>query len=66
MRTWEYNLKTKKVGPAYIRWKIERLMKYGFGEERVPERLLKHYLPELNLPEDIRTFWELVLWNKRP
>ena len=62
MHNWDYP-KTKP--PADERWKLERLLTYGIGKEKLQSKTLKRHLPTLKIPEDTRAFLELLLWNKK-
>ena len=62
---WDYT-KTEydKQAAADQIWKLERLINYGLGEEKIDRELLKRFLPKLRIPENRRDFLELLLWNK--
>ena len=61
---WDYFkqavFKQKKADPI---WYLERQINYGEGG-KLNEKLLKKYLPQLNISEDKRAFLELLLWGK--
>ncbi len=62
---WDYTHdEYEKQARADPRWHLERLIHYGLGEEKLDAELLKKFLPELRIPEDRRTFLELLIWNK--
>ena len=62
---WDYTKeeyeKQAKSDPC---WHLERLIRYGLGEEKLDAGTLKRFLPEINIPEDRRAFLELLIWNK--
>lgn len=63
---WEYTPENyKKQAQADPKWHLERLINYGLNGEKLDRALLEQYLPELNIPENRRTFLELLLWNKK-
>ena len=62
---WDYTkTEYEKQAAADPIWKLERLINYGLGEEKIDKELLKKFLPQLRIPEDRRAFFELLLWNK--
>lgn len=62
---WDYTEEEyRKQAAADPVWHLERLINYGFGEEKIDRALLERYLPQLKIPEDRRKFLELLLWNK--
>ncbi len=46
-------------------WELERIINYGSGEEKIDRKKLEEHLAELNISEDRRAFFELLLWNKK-
>ncbi len=62
---WDYaKTEYEKQATADPVWKLERLINYGLGEEKIDKELLKQFLPKLRVPENRRDFLELLLWNK--
>lgn len=62
---WDYGkIAYKKQAVADERWRLERLINYGLGKEKLDREALKKHLPQLNIPADKRAFLELLLWNK--
>lgn len=65
MRNWDYDLTTLKDGDDAERWKLERMILYGFDRERISLPLLrKHweYLKERkNIPEERIYFLSLFV-----
>ena len=62
---WDYTKNEyEKQAAADPIWKLERLINYGLGEEKIDRELLKRFLPKLRIPENRRDFLELLLWNK--
>ena len=56
----EYNKQRQKD----VRFRLERLINYGLGEERLNKELLKKHIGELKIPDERRVFLELLLWDK--
>jgi len=62
---WDYTkTEYEKQAAADPIWKLERLINYGLGEEKIDRELLKQLLPKLRIPENRRDFLALLLWNK--
>ena len=62
---WDYTkTEYEKQAAADPIWKLERLINYGLGEEKIDRELLKQFLSKLRIPENRRDFLELLLWNK--
>lgn len=64
--TWDYNKKeyTKQAKKDPI-WRLERLINFGLGKEKIDRKLLEKHIYELKIPENRRAFLELLLWNKK-
>lgn len=64
--TWDYTkTEYEKQAKADPKWHLERLINYGLNGEKIPHLLLEKHLSELKIPENRRTFLELLLWNKK-
>ncbi|MBI5230148.1 MAG: hypothetical protein HY981_02535 [Candidatus Magasanikbacteria bacterium] len=63
MHNWDYP-KIKKTKANKIWW-FERLLTYGLGRTRVKKAELKGALPRLRIPDDTRSFLELLIWKKK-
>lgn len=65
MYNWDYNLKNiDERDEQFIIWKLERLVNYGLGEEKIDAKLLEKYFNKIKIPENTRAFLELLLWKK--
>jgi len=63
---WDYTEEAyREQAAADERWHLERLLRYGLGDERINPQLLKKYWKELQMPEEMRAFLELLLWNRK-
>lgn len=51
----------KKDPTAYAIWRLEQLINFGLDGEKISEKELRHYLPQLNLDPARRRFIELLL-----
>jgi len=64
--TWDYDkTEYQKQAKADEKWHLERLINYGLNNKKLKGKLLKKYLPELNIPDDRRAFFELLIWDKK-
>jgi hypothetical protein len=63
MRNWSTDTtRLQKNSKAYAIWKLEQQLNYGLKEEeRIDYKLLKKYLPILNIDEDTRNFLKFLL-----
>lgn len=65
MHNWDYNLKNiDERDEKFIIWKLERLVNYGLGGEKIDAKLLKKYFTKIKMPENTKAFLELLLWKK--
>lgn len=64
--TWDYEkTEYEKQARADEKWRLERLINYGLGGEKLKRATLEKHLGELNIPEERRDFLELILWDKK-
>jgi len=62
---WDYtDAEFNKQAASDPVWRLERMIIYGLGNQKLDRRLLERYLPQLNIPQNRRAFLELLLWNK--
>lgn len=62
MHNWDYDLKTAdKKSTKFIRWKLERLINYGLGGEKIDKKLLKKHWKYLKLDPEKRKFLKHLL-----
>lgn len=66
MLTWDqYNLDGLDLTDEnQAVWYLERMIKYGLGEAKIERDLLERFFQKLQIPENTRAFFELLLWNK--
>ena len=62
MHNWDYPKDT--AASADPKWRLERLLTYGLGDEQLDREELKQHFEEIKIPPDTRAFFELLLWNK--
>jgi len=58
--------KLKKDPEAYEIWKLEQLINYGLGGEKIKKETLKKYWDKLYIEDPYRkAFLEIILWGKK-
>ncbi len=63
---WDYKKSAiKKQAKHDEKWMLDRLINFGLGRRKLSRKLLKKYLPELNIDENKRAALELLVWNKK-
>ena len=62
MHNWDYprnnNQQTDEI------WRLERLLQYGLGGEKIDRALLEENFKMLHIPDNTKAFLELLLCNK--
>ena len=61
MHNWDYDLRTLDQSDEAERWKLERLILYGLGGEKISRRMLQKYWDHLRIPDDRRFFLQFCL-----
>jgi hypothetical protein len=54
----------KKDKKKYAIWRLEQMVNFGLGGEKLNRRELKKYWPLLNLDEKRKNFIFMLLWPK--
>lgn len=62
MHNWDYP-KNKNLLVDEV-WRLERLLTYGIGKEKIDRAVLERNFHNLNIPEHTKALLELLLWNK--
>lgn len=63
---WDHpDAEYQKQAAADEFWRLERLINYGLGDERMDREAVRRTLPLLKIPDERRAFLELLLWNKK-
>lgn len=67
MYNWSIDEKTfKKADPeAYKIWKLEQMINYGLGEEKIDKKLVKRYWKKLFMDEATRKYLQFLLWPQK-
>ncbi len=53
----------KKYPKKYNIWKLEQLINFGLGSQKLNKKVLKKYLGVLNIDEEKRTYLKFLLEN---
>ena len=62
MHNWDYPKHTDM--PKDEKWRLERLLQYGIGNEKINRAVLEQNFNTLHIPDHTKAFLELLLWNK--
>lgn len=66
MFNWDYDLtKVNKNDPNFIRWRLERLINYGLGGEKLNADLLKEYWTKLKIDPLKKACLKDMLWTPK-
>ena len=67
MYNWSIDEKKfKKEDPeGYKIWKLEQMINWGLGGEKLNEKLVKKYWEKLFLDPESKNFLEFLLWPKK-
>ena len=68
MYNWSVDEKAfKKADPAgYERWRLEQLINYGLGNEKLNARLVRKHWRSLYLDPITRRYLHFLLWPSKP
>lgn len=62
MYNWSVDTsRLKKNKAVYTKWKLEQMINYGLGREKLSEKSLAQLLPELSIDQDKRKYIEFLL-----
>lgn len=50
---------------GYEIWRLEQVINYGLGGEKISEKLIRKYWRKLYLDPDAKKFLEFLLWPKK-
>ena len=65
MQIWDYDTSKQDLNSeSWQLWKLQRQLDYGLGEEKLSRVMLEKYWDQLKMPDETRTFLELILWQK--
>lgn len=67
MYNWSVNTKRlKKDKKKYTIWKLQQLINFGLGKEKLDQREIKKYFNLLNIDTDKKKFLSFILYGKKP
>ena len=62
MKNWSTNTKElKKNREEYAIWKLEQLVNFGLGKEKIKKSELKKYWNKIEIDENKRKFLSLII-----
>lgn len=67
MYNWSVDEKQfKKEDPeGYLIWRLEQMINYGLGDEKLDEKLVRKYWKRIFIDEPTRRYLEFLLWPKK-
>ena len=66
MYNWSVNLKQlKKDKGGYAIWRLEQLVNFGLGGEKINKNQLKKYWPYLHLDPVKKNYLTRILWPRK-
>lgn len=67
MYNWSVDEKKfKKEDPeGYKIWKLQQMINYGLGKEKLGENLVRKYWKKLFMDEPTKKYLEFLLWPKK-
>lgn len=67
MYNWNVDTaRLKKNTLVYIKWKLEQLINFGLGDEKINTSYLKKYWSDINIDPDRKKYLKFLLWPKQP
>lgn len=65
MYNWNTDLSVlKKSGGEYTIWKLNQMINYGIGDEKLDLNLVKKYWKRLDLDSKRKKFLNFIIWGK--
>lgn len=62
MYNWSVDINILKKEPKqYAVWKLEQLINFGLGNEKIKKNELKKYLPKIKIDPDKRKYLKFLL-----
>lgn len=66
MYNWSTDVSRLKLNPkAYEKWKLEQMINFGLGNEKINKKQLKKHFSSLNIDPKKKEFIRLLLWPNR-
>lgn len=66
MYNWSVDInELKKDKEKYAVWRLEQMVNFGLGDEKINREELKKYWPLLNLDPKRKKFLSFILWPKK-
>ena len=66
MKNWSVDAKElKKDKKKYVIWKLEQMINFGLGNQKISRRELKKYWKELYIDPLKKKYLKMVLWPEQ-
>ena len=66
MYNWSVDIaKLKKDPEQFAIWRLEQMINFGLGKEKLSGQELEQYWPRLTLDPDKKNFLAFLLWGKK-
>jgi len=66
MYNWGINTSRLKRKPSdYQKWKLEQMINFGLGDEKIDKHQLKKHFSSLDIDEKKKDFLKMLLWPNR-
>lgn len=66
MYNWSTNISRLKKDPsAFKKWRLEQLISFGLGGEKINKKELRKYFSSLDIDQRKRDFLKFLLWPSR-
>jgi len=65
MYNWNTDISVlKNSGESYTIWKLNQMINYGLGNEKLDLKLVKKYWKSLDLDSKRKKFLKFIIWEK--
>jgi hypothetical protein len=66
MYNWSVNItRLEEDKEKWEKWKIEQMINYGLGGEKLSRKKLKKYWPDLDIDPSKGRYLKFLLWGKK-
>ena len=63
MYNWNTNTSRLKADPfAYEKWRLEQVINFGLGGEKISRKLIKKHFSSLDIDQKKKDFFKMLLW----
>ncbi len=66
MYNWSVDTtRLEKDQEKWEKWKLEQMINFGLGGEKLSRKKLKKYWPDLDIDSDKKSYLKFLLWGKK-